>query len=909
MRRVLPVTGQYIAVSIQPGTGVREIRGLQSITALAHACQRLSQCATNVFFAVGAYASDRKHPTNKRALFLDLDAKSFGSKAGALQGLSAWLRTTGVVAPSIYVDSGRGIHVYWCLDRDINLDAWRAIAGKLKERCVSAGFNADPTVTADAARILRVPGTLNHKESPPIPCRVLKDTGTSYDPAVLLRSLIPVVSSAASLLSGSVGADDLGSAPSSASYPAVPYYGAEIARKCGVMGEAVATGGKDHTEPAWRHLLSLLTFCEDGKELIHPISKGHAGYTEASTEAKYAQVLKLKEDGKLKPILCSTFETYKASICAQCAFKGNIKTPMVLGKLETTQFLPYNYRAGDYSIDKLIKKGDAETPDVWVQAFPYRISEVEVFNHGHTRQIQFTASSKTIVKRVDIESGLLVSQGDGLPQSLSNQGLWLQGTQVSEFKIIMTSWLRRMQDVKSEVVLEMKGLGWGKRNDKDVFSAGGKVFAADGKTWEFYHQDQSLIKTYTPKGDPNVWKSVAQALASDPRQAAVTTLLTSFAAPLVSFAGVKGLTFSLYSADSGTGKSSILRCAQSVWGQPTAGMAMVNDTQLSVINRLGFLNTIPAYWDELRSGDTLKNFVQMIFTLGQGREKSRLTSTIKQQGSGTWDTLVTVASNEMIADHIDTYIKNSDSGRLRLFEVSLPPLRSPDPSIGSAIASLEKNYGHASLEWGAYLAKNRELVSGSVTQLTQQIRESVAGGSNERFWIAFVAVILAAAEHVTAAGILTIDIPKLKQWLLSEYMKQQGGVKNNYVAPEDAATQSISGFVDAHRDALLVVDKMYPAKGLMRNIMMPANQLPRGEIVVMKSTDDKIVRIDRQAWRSWVVEAMKHSPSALMTHLTKLGVKASKAALSAGLNSASNARVMCLEVDLTQPPFDKLIDQ
>ncbi len=672
------------------------------------------------------------------------------------------------------------------------------------------------------------------------------------------------------------------------------------------MADAVETGGKDHSEPHWRHLLSLLAFCEDGKELIHPISKDHPGYNAAAVEKKFDQVMQLKQDGKLKPILCKTFETYKPSACAGCPFNGNIKTPMVLGKLETTQYLPANYRAGDYSIDKLIKKGDAETPDVWIPVFPYKISDVEVFNHGHAKQIQFTKSDKRGARRVDLDASFLYAQGDGLAGAMAQQDMWLQNTQLAEFKVIMTSWLRRMQDVKSEVVLEMKGLGWGKRDNRDVFSAGGKVFAADGKTWDFYHQDQAMIKTYTPKGDPQVWKTAAQALATDPRQAAVCTLLTSFAAPLVAFAGVKGLTFSLYSAASGTGKSSVLRTAQSVWGQPTAGMAMVNDTQLSVINKLGFLNTIPAYWDELRSGDTIKNFIQMIFTLGQGREKSRLTSTIKQQASSTWDTLVTVASNEMLADHIDTYIKNSDSGRLRLFEVSLPPLKNPDPAIGKVFANLETNYGHASLEWAAYLARNRAAVIETVTRYQNEIRTSVGSGSNERFWIAFVACILAAAEHVTASGILTIDQPRLRQWLLAEMIAQQGGVKTSYSDIKEAAIQSILGFVDAHRNRTIVVDKMYPASGTMQNIMTPIAQLPRDQILVLKS-EDNIVRISQGAWRTWVVDHMQHSPTAFKKELTKLGITAMKQSLGAGLKNASNQRELCIEADLTKPPFDKLV--
>ena len=913
LRRVLPAGGSYVVDAIKGSSGARELRGLPDIPSVAKAAQRLSLGAANVYFAVGTYGADRKEPLAKRCLYLDLDPKTLGTKDMAAKELGIFCRTTGFPAPSIWVDSGHGLHVYWTFDRDLEIPAWRILAEKLKAKCIELDFKADHGVTADAARILRMPGTMNVKEQPPVPCRVLKDTGLDYDPGSLLRVLMPVAPSGAlAKLAAMVGANDLSAGPALENYPQVPYYATEIAEKCAVFKDALATGGRDHSEPLWRHLLGLLTFTDDGEKLIHEISKGHPDYKAEQTEAKYAQVLKLKTEGKLKPILCTTFETYKGAACAGCAYKGRIKTPMVLGKIESTAYLPLYYRMADYSVQKLTKKGEPGEPEIWSDVFPYRISDVTVHDHGDlsAKQVTLTFSSKRDTRKVDIESTLLAMQGDALPLMFSHAGLWVTGPQIAEFKTFMTTWLRRMADTKAATRVEMTGLGWGKRNGKDAFAAGGRVYTEDGEEFDFYHADPTMVRNYLPKGDPAVWEQAANAIAKDSRQAAVAALLTSFAAPLVNFAGVKGLTFSLYSAASGTGKSSILRTAQSVWGHPTRGMAMIDDTQLSVINKLGFLNTIPAYWDEMRSGDTLINFVKMIFTLGQGREKSRLTSTIRQQAAGTWDTLITIASNERLVDHVDRYIKNTDAGRLRLFEVTLPALRSLNPTLSKTFSDLEKNYGHAGIRYAKYLATHRSEAEKLVHDFQAFVLTKVQAGSTERFWVAFVAAIMAAAALVEKAGILKVDIPKLTQWLLSEFIAQQGGVASNYKAPVDAATASIFSFIDAHRNHMVLVESFSATTGMSKygNILTPPAQMPRDEILILKAVNDNLIRFKKDAWKDWVVKELGHSPTTLEAELQRLGVKQVRASLGAGIQAASNARIMCVEIDLKSSNFGGLLD-
>lgn len=186
-KRVLPSVGPFTLLSGATGPDSklieqRHYNNIQTHEALAQEVQRLSMLPLNVFFAAGSYAgTNRKDPIAKRALWLDLDGKDFeGGTDQAVRELGTFVKATGLPRPSIYVSSGRGVHVYWALDRDVPVAEWKPVAQALKAKCEELGFAADPSSTSDAARVLRAPGSLNRKGERPLPCNVITDTGATY---------------------------------------------------------------------------------------------------------------------------------------------------------------------------------------------------------------------------------------------------------------------------------------------------------------------------------------------------------------------------------------------------------------------------------------------------------------------------------------------------------------------------------------------------------------------------------------------------------------------------------------------------------------------------------------------------------------------------------------------------------
>jgi hypothetical protein len=127
----------------------------------------LDQKGADVFFGVlprtGNHSTAEGTVSESRVLWIDIDAKTFGgSKSSAFFSLA---RVT--PQPQIVVDSGNGYHAYWLLDEPV---PWHDAQQAMKGIALTAGGDR----VYDQARILRLPGTRNHKTTPPNPVRLLK---------------------------------------------------------------------------------------------------------------------------------------------------------------------------------------------------------------------------------------------------------------------------------------------------------------------------------------------------------------------------------------------------------------------------------------------------------------------------------------------------------------------------------------------------------------------------------------------------------------------------------------------------------------------------------------------------------------------------------------------------------------
>ena len=181
LQKILPDEGYYCVVGLKDN-----VKPQQSFhdnwENVENEIEDLREKDFNVYFACASFQESEKR-TQENALYmksfwLDLDCgadKPYLNQADALQALLSFCQTMSLPTPTI-VNSGRGIHVYWVLKKPIHKDEWNPIAKQLKVLCKEKGLEADPAVTADGARILRVPDTFNYKTDPPSKVSILRDS-------------------------------------------------------------------------------------------------------------------------------------------------------------------------------------------------------------------------------------------------------------------------------------------------------------------------------------------------------------------------------------------------------------------------------------------------------------------------------------------------------------------------------------------------------------------------------------------------------------------------------------------------------------------------------------------------------------------------------------------------------------
>lgn len=124
-------------------------------------------------------------------LFADVDGGAEG-----VPGAIRRIKQSDVDRPDIAIQSGGGVHSYWFLDAPIALcdrESRERFKRTLRRLCMAIG-GASPDAHADTAacevaRILRVPGTINHKQQDnPRPVKVLRHVDVPTDVPSLSRS-------------------------------------------------------------------------------------------------------------------------------------------------------------------------------------------------------------------------------------------------------------------------------------------------------------------------------------------------------------------------------------------------------------------------------------------------------------------------------------------------------------------------------------------------------------------------------------------------------------------------------------------------------------------------------------------------------------------------------------------------
>ena len=127
--------------------------------------------------------------TAQKSIWIDLDVgpsepgkkSKYATVEDALKAVLRFASNVSLPDPSAIVFSGSGVHVYWISQTELTPAEWQPYASGLKNLLLANNVLCDAGLTTDIARILRVPGTFNHKTTPPKPVQLATMPLVMYD--------------------------------------------------------------------------------------------------------------------------------------------------------------------------------------------------------------------------------------------------------------------------------------------------------------------------------------------------------------------------------------------------------------------------------------------------------------------------------------------------------------------------------------------------------------------------------------------------------------------------------------------------------------------------------------------------------------------------------------------------------
>lgn len=770
-----------------------------------------------------------------RSHWIDVDVKPgfFATTADAMAAFTAWRIKVGMPEPTFIVMTGSGgFHAHWVYDEPLTREQWLPTAYALQQALKVEHFPCDYGVIVNPACILRIPGTKNHKLTPPADVVLAQSLPFTYPSAFIAAQLAPYKVPYALPVTTAAAATRLNFKPNPklAGLTPGPRLDAgvtewmpkieEVATVCPFVEETLANHGKGYNEPLWRESLRIASFCEDGSAVAHRISDGHDGYDKDATDAKFSQIAQRHGGGKVGWPQCRTINSAGASQCGRCPHFVDNKSPfnyaVVLPPpapppapaLVTTlvappaplppmqRWLPDHTKAhfgfgdlpdgyqylNDGRVQEKIEKPDPNNSKlktiVWEEVFPNPIADLRAHSPSTERNGVFgvsfwvradhTHEYAVVIKAVDLTNPIKFSE------ACTQQG-GIAANDMSRLRRLCLSF-REQLFARRRATENAEALGWSVgegQSEPDGFCIGGRRYSPNGVT-EYTPTDVSVARKYEPCGSLDVWKQAASLLTDQQRPDINCIIAASFAAPLIYWTGISGSVLSVWSNASGIGKTHAMRVAQAVWGNPKTGMGALNDTSNFVTGTLANIRHLPFFYDELRQEQDTKKMVDLIFGMGQGKGKGRMTASAEIKEVQGFATLLTVASNLSMMGYINDHVQTTAAGINRVFELEIKPAPFAPGLIDSTVAqtingSLENNFGRAGVVYAQYLGTHAKWVKASVASMLSSFNTALKANHDERFWIATIAVLTVGARFANNLGLTAIDEAQLVRYLVGRF--------------------------------------------------------------------------------------------------------------------------------------------
>lgn len=808
-----------------------------------------------------------------KCLYLDIDVKAdhpkhYPTQEMGLAELQTMCTAVGLPKPTI-ISSGYGLHIYWPLSDFVKPEEWKPVAESLKQTCLAFGLKIDAKITADSARVLRLPGTFNFKRNAVAPVEILavgRETPLGVFTS-LFRSyadengvsrpkvkhkIVPIIADSTF--------DNLGTTND-------PLHFDRIVWGCPAMQTCVADRGANASEPQWRAALGLARFCEPQDVAMLAVSDGHADFDSAAMHAKVA-------NWTYGPSKCASFWDEDNDTCEGCQFWGKITSPAQLGRdiveaapptveVATEDGVvemkvvpipaPYSRKAGkNGKITIVAKSEDADGNVVYEPIAPYDLYPVRILRQDNDDHID-----EHTVWRMDLpnlgEIDVTIQQatlGDTtkLHKELLSKGFYVNTVEAKSTQHYMTAYIRSLSEAAARDKVYDR-LGW--HDDHRTFVLPQHAYFRDGS--QVPHVPGRNLRNVTKnalheEGIFDAWLDAMDFYVGPGNAAFRFFLYCSLAAPLFHMTGHKGVLIAA-SGDTGRGKSTVLKACASMWGDPaelmiSGGQDGTTTNALYLI--LGTMHSLPMFWDETteRDSDEMRKF---LLNISQGKGKERMKGHEHDGRVVTWETMVLSSANTDDVSRVISSGKDSDPHLMRLVSVEFDRIdRSTEAKLNADdfTRRIHAHFGHIGPRYMRYVVDNYEAIQQLVIRNMAQIDRRNRAQSQERFWTAVVACAYTAGQLAKRLGLLRYEVKEDLAWMERHLTHMRTSIAEARTSP----IEIVSGFLEEHLHSTLVLSSSHSSN--LNNIAVR----PSRGLLIRHELDIGVIYVSRTAILDYCTE-------------------------------------------------------
>jgi len=894
LNTALSGSGYHCLLGINKG-GSRRQSFHNTVDELIDAADDLDVGGYNAYFSLATFQDDKSRKVSNvkhlKSLFLDLDCgegKEFKTQKEAITRLDEFRSVYSLPAPTL-VNSGRGVHVYWILTEAVPYTDWFHVAQRLKEVCIENKFGADPSVTADAARVLRVPDTHNYKPDTPVDVYIYnQDTDIAPIDFETFAALLgtepvapPLLVSTTNIEIGSLMQHLMGNKESLFK---------DIAKRS-LMGNGCAQltniikNQAEIDEPLWRAGISIAAHCSDRDTAIHKISSKHPDYSAQETERKASEVK--------GPYLCDSFNDLNPELCKGCPHKGKIKSPIVLGsKLRESEVVDNIYK-----VDIPTNGGTVDTVQAPALSLPnapmtqyqipkYPFPYVRGVNGGVYRRerdadgnvedvlvcqydfyvVQRTydaVSGESIIIRIHFpkdgvrEFCMEITQASSREEFrklVSKHGVFLAST--NDLMRYTMEWVNELQQNKKADEAHST-FGWSGKNF-DTFILGNQKFTPSGV--EFNPPSagtQQMFKFFEPKGTLDGWKKT-MSIWQDPKFVIQQYALgIGFGSVLMELVNVNSAAVHFYSKESGVGKTAMLLAMASIWGDGERLVLGKDDTTAFKMNRCETYHSLPMLVDEITNMSP-RDASEMVYQFTNGNQRGRMSanSNAERERGAPWSLMVATTGNTSILEIIASGKADPKAEAQRVLECKVPRIftDSADKNITDDFSrGVLNNYGHAGPLLIDYIMHNTSAVRTMISDVVKKVDAAAHLTSENRFWSAQVACTLVALTLTKKLGLHNFDTKVIYKWAIHNLIHSN---QVNLAGMASTALEYMNEFLTTHKGKILQIassDKYGQKDVEQLNLQVPEEDA-KYELVARYETDTQMFFVKTTALKEWAAE-------------------------------------------------------